>query len=250
MSLEPAIPAVALPESLVVRPDIMQRLDFAALFGNGHPVELELGAGDGSFLLRHAAAHPGVNFIGVERLLGRLRKIDRKGRRLGLANLRAIRLEAAYLLEWMIPAASLSAIHVYFPDPWPKRRHWKRRLVNLRFTEIAARALVPGGRLYVRTDDASYFQQMTEVGNAQAGFSAVAEPPDLLAVTTDFEADFNRDGIPTLHAAWERNLAEPTTVKREELMSDAPCLDGRDGTHGPDGPHGPHGPEAPDVRAA
>lgn len=250
MSLEPVIPAVALPESLVVRPDIMQRLDFAALFGNGHPVELELGAGDGSFLLRHAAAHPEVNFIGVERLLGRLRKIDRKGRRLCLANLRAIRLEAAYLLEWMIPAASLSAIHVYFPDPWPKRRHWKRRLVNLRFTELAARALVPGGRFYVRTDDASYFQQMTEVGNAQAGFSAVAEPPDLLAVTTDFEADFNRDGIPTLHAAWERNLAEPTTVKREELMSDAPALDGRDGRDGPDGLHGPHGPDAPDVRAA
>lgn len=247
MSIEPVIPAVALPESLVVRPDIMQRLDFAALFGNGHPVELELGAGDGSLLLRHAAAHPGVNFIGVERLLGRLRKIDRKGRRLGLANLRAIRLEAAYLLEWMIPAASLSAIHVYFPDPWPKRRHWKRRLVNLRFTELAARALVPGGRFYVRTDDASYFQQMTEVGNAQAGFSAVAEPPDLLAVTTDFEADFNRDGIPTLHAAWERNLAEPTTVKREEPMSDAPAWDGPDGADGPDGPHGP---DAPEVRAA
>lgn len=219
----PAIPPT-LPESLALRPDIMQRLDFEALFGNAHPVELELGAGDGSFLLHHAAAHPDLNFLGVERLLGRLRKIDRKGRRLGLANLRALRLEASYVLEWMIPKASLAAIHVYFPDPWPKRRHWKRRLVNHRFTTLAARALAPGGRLYVRTDDASYFQQMTEVGNSQAAFSTVQEPPSLLAITTDFEADFHRQGIPTLHAAWERNLAEPSVVTPVDDASHAPAM--------------------------
>jgi len=219
MPIEPVPPALPATESLIVRADIMQRLDFAALFGNERPVEMELGAGDGSFLLNHAEANPGINFVGVERLLGRLRKIDRKGRRRGLANVRAIRLEAAYVLEWMVPAGSLSAIHVYFPDPWPKRRHWKRRMVNLRFTEIAARALAPGGRLYVRTDHESYFQQMSEVGRAQAAFHPVEEPASLLAITTDFEADFNRQGIATLHAAWERNLAAPTTVKEGESMS-------------------------------
>jgi len=96
------------PDSILIRPDILCRLDFPALFGNGAPVELELGAGDGSFLLQHAAIHPGVNFLGVERLFGRLRKIDRKGRRLGLSNLRGLRLEATYLMDWMIPPGSLS----------------------------------------------------------------------------------------------------------------------------------------------
>jgi len=205
-----ATTAAAPPDSLVLPQDIMNRIQFSVCFPADQPVELELGAGDGSFILKYSALHPERNFLAVERLLGRLRKIDRKGRRLGLTNLRALRLEAAYVLEWMIQPASLSALHVYFPDPWPKRRHWKRRLINHRFTELAARALKPGGRFFVRTDDASYFEQMVEVGNAQAAFTPVTEPAELMAVITDFEADFNKDGIATRHAAWERNTAVPS----------------------------------------
>jgi hypothetical protein len=107
-------PATKARDALLVRPDIMQRLDFVALFGNAQPVELELGSGDGSFLAQYASRWPDRNFLGVERLLGRLRKLDRKGRRAGLVNLRGLQLEAAYVLEWMVPAASLSALHVYF----------------------------------------------------------------------------------------------------------------------------------------
>lgn len=133
------------PDTILIRPDILSRLDFAALFGNTAPVELELGAGDGSFLLQYSAAHPEVNFLGVERLFGRLRKIDRKGRRQGLKNLRGLRMEATYLMDWMIAPASLSAIHVYFPDPWPKKRHHRRRLINPAFAALAAQSLMPGG---------------------------------------------------------------------------------------------------------
>ena len=104
------------PDTILIRPDILSRLDFPALFGRPGPVELELGAGDGSFLLQYSAAHPETLFLGVERLFGRLRKIDRKGRRQGLQNLRGLRMEATYLMDWMIPPASLSAIHVYFPE--------------------------------------------------------------------------------------------------------------------------------------
>src|SRR5262245_21576662 len=94
-------------ETLILRPNIMERLDFAALFPQPQqPVELEIGAGDGGFLLRYAGLHPERNFLAIERLLGRLRKIDRKGRRAGLMNLRGIRLEAGYLLQWMVPAGS------------------------------------------------------------------------------------------------------------------------------------------------
>jgi len=190
-----------------VRPDIMQRLDFAAVFGNVHPVELELGAGDGSFLAQYAARWPDRNFLGVERLLGRLRKLDRKARRTGLVNLRGLRLEAAYVLEWMVPPGALSALHVYFPDPWPKRRHWKRRLLNANFTRLTQVALAPGGLIFLRTDHAGYFEQMNEVFHDHAGFAPVTEPAELLALKTDFELDFNARGIVTHHVAFQRLVA-------------------------------------------
>jgi tRNA (guanine-N7-)-methyltransferase len=189
---------------LILPPDILNRLEFAAVFPTAQPVELELGAGDGSFLLRYAGLHPERNFVGVERLQGRLRKLDRGGRRLGLKNLRCLRLEAAYVLEWLVPPASLAALHVYFPDPWPKKRHWARRLVNARFTELAARALAPGGGAYLRTDEPTYFAQMEEVFGASAAFTRAAAPAELLAVTTDFEAHFRAQGLATNQAAWRK----------------------------------------------
>jgi len=193
------------PDSLLIRPDILSRFDFPALFGSPRPVELELGSGDGSFMLQYAALHPETSFLAVERLLGRLRKVERKGGRLGLWNIRGLRMEATYLLEWMIPAGSLAAIHVYFPDPWPKKRHLRRRLVNDAFAVLAARALAPGGRMHCRTDDADYFEQMTTVFDAAAGFVRGKEPAGLLEVKTDFEAEFNAQGIPTRHATWVRS---------------------------------------------
>ncbi|MBN8249898.1 MAG: tRNA (guanosine(46)-N7)-methyltransferase TrmB [Verrucomicrobia bacterium] len=192
------------PESWILCPDIMQRLDFPALFGNEYPVELELGAGDGSFLAQWAAAVPDHNFVGVERLLGRLRKLDRKARRAGLRNLRCLRVEGSYVLEWMVPQGSLAGLHVYFPDPWPKRRHWKRRLIQRRFAELAAAALVSGGHVFLRTDHEGYFEAIQEAFAGMPEFRAVPVPQSLLAVTTDFERDFNAQGIPTRHATYER----------------------------------------------
>ena len=193
------------PETRLFRPDILKRLDYRSVFGNGHPVELELGAGDGSFLVRYAAEVPERNFLGIERLLGRLRKIDRKARTAGIYNLRGIRIEAGYLLEWMIPPDSLAAIHVYFPDPWPKRRHWRHRLVNEAFTRLARKALIPGGSVFLRTDHAGYFEQMRRVFDAAAGFESCPTPDGLLAVKTDFERDFIAQGIPTQAVAYRKD---------------------------------------------
>jgi tRNA (guanine-N7-)-methyltransferase len=201
----PVTPAAPLPEDAYrLTPDIMQRLDLPAIYGQANPVELELGAGDGSFLIQYATLRPAVNFLGVERLLGRLRKIDRRARKDGLTNVRCLRLEASYVLRFMVPAGSLTAIHVYFPDPWPKRRHWRRRLVNAAFTEQARLALAVGGTVFLRTDDVGYFGQMTQVFGANPAFAKVEEPPELLAVKTDFEQLFNGQGIPTNHAAYRR----------------------------------------------
>jgi tRNA (guanine-N7-)-methyltransferase len=197
-------PALPSEEIYHLRPDIMQRLDFPAIFGNAAALELEVGAGDGSFLIRYATAQPQTNFLGVERLLGRLRKIDRRARRDGLTNVRVLRLEASYVLRFMIPAGSLAAIHVYFPDPWPKRRHWKRRLVNAAFTTHAKNTLALGGTVFLRTDHLNYFEQMTEVFGANTDFERVTESAELLAIKTDFEQGFNAQGIPTNHAAFRR----------------------------------------------
>jgi tRNA (guanine-N7-)-methyltransferase len=166
-------------------------------------LQIELGSGDGSFLVQYAALHPEWNFIGVERLLGRLRKIDRKGRRAGLANLRAVRIEASYFLQYLLPKKSAAALHVYFPDPWPKRKHHKHRLINERFPQLARETLVQGGAVYLRTDDADYFSQMKDVFERCQVFAPVETPASLSEVLTDFERGFLARGTPTRRGAWQ-----------------------------------------------
>src|SRR5512139_3932703 len=115
--MEPHSQRPAAPPTLICQPaSFFARLDLGSLFARPQPLEVELGCGDSTFLVALAARHPERNFLGVERLLGRLRKLDRKGRRLGLTNLRGLRIEAAYCLEYLLPFASVSALHVYFPD--------------------------------------------------------------------------------------------------------------------------------------
>jgi tRNA (guanine-N7-)-methyltransferase len=190
-------PGIRLP------PDILSRLDLEALFPGVDGVEVELGSGDGSFLAEYASQEPGRGFLGVERLLGRLRKLERKAQRRGLSNLKVLRLEAGYVLRWKLASGTVSALHVYFPDPWPKRRHWKRRLVNELFVEEAARILRPGGRVFLRTDNQPYFEQMREVFGKSDRFVEVDFPSSLAGVVTDFEREFNARGIPTLRVAYE-----------------------------------------------
>ena len=183
---------------------IIDRLEPAKFFPHPQPLEVELGSGDGTFIARYAERIPQRNFLAAERLLGRLRKIDRKGQRAGLVNLCLVRIEASYLLEYLLPPGSVHALHVYFPDPWPKRKHRKNRLVNARFTELAAKALRPGGTVYLRTDDQDYFAQMTAVFAANSEFLLAETPADLAAIITDFEKDFRDKGVPTFRAAYQR----------------------------------------------
>jgi tRNA (guanine-N7-)-methyltransferase len=184
-------------------PSVVERLNLAEVFPKPQPLEIELGCGDASFLVDYARRHPERNFIGVERLLGRLRKLDRKGRRAGLTNLRGVRLESSYFLEYLLPPRSASVLHVYFPDPWPKKKHHKHRLINPHFADTARNVLPPGGVVYLRTDDRDYFDQMTGVFGANPGFEKVETPRELSGLLTDFEREFQARGIKTLRAAYQ-----------------------------------------------
>ena len=185
-------------------PSILERLQPASLFPQVQPLEVEAGCGDGSFLVNYAARHPEHNFIGLERLLGRIRKLDRKGLRAGLRNLLGVRIESAYFLQYLLPPGSTDVVHVYFPDPWPKRKHRRHRLVGQNFPALASQVLKPSGRVYLRTDDANYLEQMRDVFRASREFEPVETPGELSELLTDFEAEFQAKGIPTLRAAYAK----------------------------------------------
>ncbi len=204
MPIESTAPLDA-PGLLYELPSVVERLALDELFPIAQPLEVELGCGDASFLVEYASRHPSRNFIGVERLLGRIRKLDRKGRRAGLTNLRGLRIECGYFLEWLLPPGSAQVLHVYFPDPWPKKKHARHRLINERFPVLARAALLPGGLVYLRTDDADYFKQMTEVFAGNREFEPTETPADLAALPTDFEREFTARGVRTFRAAYRRS---------------------------------------------
>jgi tRNA (guanine-N7-)-methyltransferase len=205
MAGETARPAQPSSAVVLVRlTSVLDPLDLPALFGRVAPVEVDLGSGDGGFLLRRAPQCPERDFLAAERLLGRVRKLERKAPRLGITNIRAVRVDAAYLARHLLVPGSVHAFHIYFPDPWPKKRHRRRRLVNAELAVALHRALAPGGAVYLRTDDADYFAQMEEVFAASPGFARTPTPPELLAVRTDFEEEFLAQGKATLHAAYRK----------------------------------------------
>jgi tRNA (guanine-N7-)-methyltransferase len=196
-------PAIS-PQNLIIElQSILEPLNLSSFFPRSQPLEIELGCGDASFLLNYAKAHPERNFIGVERLGGRIRKLDRKGRRAGLTNLRGVRIESGYFLEYLVPPKSAAALHIYFPDPWPKRKHLKNRFINERFPEIAHRVLVPGGIVYLRTDHEDYFEQMKSVFVPATNFRPIETPEELGSILTDFEAEFLKQGLQTNRAAYQ-----------------------------------------------
>ena len=188
---------------LVQLHSIVVPLELPALFPQPQPLEIELGCGDASFLVEYARRNPAKNFIGVERLLGRIEKLHRKGSRLGLTNVRGVRIESAYFLQHLLPPHAAAALHIYFPDPWPKKKHRRHRLINADFPALARRALASGGAVFLRTDDADYFQQMTEVLGADKQFKEMETPGELAALPTDFEREFVARGIKTRRAAFQ-----------------------------------------------
>ena len=169
-----------------------------ALFGNDRPLEIEIGSGKGTFLLAESGARPEVNFLGIEYArrywifaADRLRRAER-------GNARVVLAEALVFVRDFIENETLSAIHVYFPDPWPKTRHHRRRLLQPAFVEELASKLNPGGRLSIATDHREYFDKIALAVKGstlvEADFAATKAALESELVGSNFERKYRREG--------------------------------------------------------
>ena len=167
-------------------------LDFEDIYGNRAPLEVDLGCGDGLFLAAIAAANPARNFLGIERMPGRVRSASRKIE--GLSNARILEIEISYAIRHLLPAASVMTFHLMFPDPWPKRRHSPRRVVRDDFFAALHRALGSGGMIRIATDQADYFGEIEHRAAQALDLVRVAdlERPDSAST---FEKRFAQEGL-------------------------------------------------------
>ena len=178
-------------------------VDLAAAFGREAPVHMEIGFGMGDQLLALAEAHPEIDFIGVEVYRPGIGRLLARAEQAGLTNLRVADEDVVELLQ-RLPGAALAAVYVLFPDPWPKKRHHKRRLIQRPFTDRLRDALIPGGELYLATDWEDYARHMLAVLEAAEGFANVAGPGRFIPRPasrphTRFEARGERLG----HGVWD-----------------------------------------------
>ena len=190
-----------IPEPILLDvPDAAGRIAWTDLFGNDHPVELEIGAGKGTFLLAIAQQVPEHNFLGIEYARPYAEYAADRLRRHGLSNTHLAHAEASWWIRCHVPDASLAALHIYFPDPWPKTRHHKRRLIQLPFLAEAHRVLRPGALLRFVTDHADYFAWAEEMLGRQTRLVRVPFESPLpdggggVMVGTNFEKKYIAEG--------------------------------------------------------
>ena len=188
--------------------DCPETIDFSALFGNDHPTELEIGSGKGLFLLRQSQTQPAVNFLGVEwskkySQMAAIRLVKH-----GVGNVRIFAMDARLLLP-RLPTSALRAVHIYFPDPWWKKRHQKRRIVCKEVIDEVARMLQPQGNLWLVTDVQEYYGVMQQVVGACSLLAPVlplepSEPEHDLDYLTHFERKYRQVGKPIYRLGYRR----------------------------------------------
>jgi tRNA (guanine-N7-)-methyltransferase len=187
-----------LPDSGLPRP-----LDWAAIYGDDRPIEIEIGSGKGTFLVAAARDRPDTNFLSIEWARSYAEHVRDRVRRHGLRNVRVVRADAARFLDDRVPPASVSALHLYFPDPWPKKRHHKRRLVTPTFVATVAEVLAPGGELRFATDHAEYFAEARLHFEADPRLEPVPVVEDA-AFLTNYERKYRAEGRPIHRARYRR----------------------------------------------
>ena len=180
-------------------PEDPKPICFATVFGNDRPVELEIGSGKGGFLLQQARAHEDRNFMGVEWANRYFKFAADRMARWGLSNVRLVRADAKVLVTRYLPEGSICALHVYHPDPWPKRRHHRRRLIDKVFVDAAARALVDQGRWWVQTDHHEYFEVIKTLLSDHPDLEQTLCGPEHdseheAVVATNYQIKYHREG--------------------------------------------------------
>jgi tRNA (guanine-N7-)-methyltransferase len=181
-------------------------LDLVATFGRAAPTVLEIGFGMGETTAAMAAARPDVNFLGVDVFLAGVGALLKRIGENQIANVRIVHHDAVEVIQDMLTPGSLAGVHIYFPDPWPKKRHHKRRLIAQPFVSLLASRIAPGGYLHCATDWEDYAGQMlailgdeSRLVNAHAGYAPDRRNPIAERPTTKFHARGERLG----HGAWD-----------------------------------------------
>jgi tRNA (guanine-N7-)-methyltransferase len=181
------------------------RLDLPETFGNDHPVIIEIGSGKGRFLISTATERPDVNLIGIEKSLHYHRVIRERVMKRNLTNIRLINHDAYLVLKDMIPDAAINELHIYFPDPWPRKKEQKRRIIRQAVLEEIARVLVPDGWAIYVTDHREYFEAaaplIEERFQAERRIPGPDDPP-----RTNYEAKYREEGRPIYEIRFRKSL--------------------------------------------
>jgi tRNA (guanine-N7-)-methyltransferase len=204
---------IAAPELRLAPAQAREALDWAAVFGGRGPVEVEIGIGKGRFLLAAAQARPEVLHLGVEWANKYLRLAEARAVKRGLRNVRFLRADARDLVHGAIPDASVAAYYVFYPDPWPKKRHHKRRFFRADTVGHLARTLVAGGLLHASTDHDEYWERIVELLDGHPALVRLPEfggpefPLPLSGALTNYEEKYLGEGRPRHRASFRRRPA-------------------------------------------
>lgn len=182
--------------------------DWTTFFGNDNPVELDIGCGRGLFLVTAGEANPDVNYLGIEIDYGEGRRAATRLQRRQLSNVRVLGGDVFRGLTELIQPGSVSAVHVYFPDPWWKRRHRQRRIFNRRFIDLCVTALQPGGLLHSWTDVEEYFGVISSLMEQDPRFETLPAPVERqpthdMDYHTSFERKARKVGKPIYRGRWQ-----------------------------------------------
>lgn len=180
-------------------------LDLTAIVPQETPLEIEIGCGNGRFLAARAAKNPSIHYIGVERMMERIRRCSRKAQQGALHNLTFLRVEAGRFVRELLPDHRVQAMYLFFPDPWPKRRHHKNRFFQREMCDTLARIFVPNGIMYISTDHEDYFKEMYRYLSEDPRFTEIAPLLREEDEQTDFERLFLSKGDPIYHCAFQLN---------------------------------------------
>lgn len=175
-----------------------------SLKARGTPLEVDLGCGRGRFLIARAQRCPSHAFLGIERVLLRLRKVDARAVQNGISNTRLIRAEIMSALRELIPRQTVDVYYLYFPDPWPKRRHHVRRVVSPDFINAIHDTLALGGIIHLCTDHADYFRAMESAWSKDSRFAQTSPYIPGEDEETDFGLIFRRKGLPIHRCSFQK----------------------------------------------